>query len=179
MVLVGDTAVGKSCLVTAYLENVFDQNYMPTVLDVYRGIKNVDGKEVSLEIHDTAGDEHLGFNRKQQYQGSDVFAICTAANSLESLENVKKWMAEIQEMEPTKPICLLMTKSDLLEELAEDQVVTKKMCLAKKKELNLQLFTSTSSKAWQDFNVHKAMTRIINSGYIFKYEKKGGDKKND
>ena len=65
LVLVGDTAVGKSCLVTAYLENVFDENYMPTVLDVYRGIKNVDGKEVSLEIHDTAGDEHLGFNRKQ------------------------------------------------------------------------------------------------------------------
>ena len=67
MVLVGDTAVGKSCLIVNYLRNEFSEEYEPTVLDVYRGSKNVEGKEIWLEIHDTSGDEHLNVNRKQQY----------------------------------------------------------------------------------------------------------------
>ena len=65
MVLVGDTAVGKSCMITNYLFNVFNENdYEPTVLDVYRGVKNILKKQVEVEIQDTSGDEHLGINRK-------------------------------------------------------------------------------------------------------------------
>ena len=41
LVLVGDTAVGKSCLVTNYLYNSYEEDYEPTVLDVYKGVKNV------------------------------------------------------------------------------------------------------------------------------------------
>ena len=44
MVLVGDTAVGKSCLIVNYLKNEFSEEYEPTVLDVYRGTKNVNQK---------------------------------------------------------------------------------------------------------------------------------------
>ena len=63
--LVGDTAVGKSCMITNYLSNVFNEDdYEPTVLDVYRGVKNILKKQVEVEIQDTSGDEHLGINRK-------------------------------------------------------------------------------------------------------------------
>ena len=44
VVLVGDTAVGKSAMITNYLFNQFSEDYEPTVLDVYRGIKNVKKK---------------------------------------------------------------------------------------------------------------------------------------
>ena len=80
VVLVGDTAVGKSCLITNYLKNTFNEDYEPTVLDVFKGTKNVNKKQVEVEIHDTSGDEHLGVSRKVQYQGSDGFMICVAAN---------------------------------------------------------------------------------------------------
>ena len=43
MVLVGDTSVGKTCLIHNYLHNQFSEEYEPTVLDVYRGTKNVKG----------------------------------------------------------------------------------------------------------------------------------------
>ena len=43
--LVGDTSVGKSALITNYLFNIFSDNYEPTVLDVYQGIKNVKKKQ--------------------------------------------------------------------------------------------------------------------------------------
>ena len=93
--MTGDTAVGKSCLITNYLNNSFTEDYEPTVLDVYRGIKNVQKKQIEIEIHDTSGDEHLGVNRKVQYKDADVFMICVAANNPASLENTFKWRAEI------------------------------------------------------------------------------------
>ena len=65
------------------------------MLDVYRGIKNVQKKQIEIEIHDTSGDEHLGVNRKVQYKDADVFMICVAANNRESLENAIRWKAEI------------------------------------------------------------------------------------
>ena len=41
LVLVGDTAVGKSALIRNYVKNCFDDNYEPTVLDVYMGTKTL------------------------------------------------------------------------------------------------------------------------------------------
>ena len=41
MVLVGDTAVGKSAMIVNYLHNSFSEDYQPSVLDVYKGVKKV------------------------------------------------------------------------------------------------------------------------------------------
>ena len=82
--LVGDTLVGKSALIRNFLENIFDDNCEPTILDVYRGIKKVDETQVELEIHDTSGDVLLGYSRTVQYQDADCFMICVACNSPES-----------------------------------------------------------------------------------------------
>ena len=81
MVLVGDTSVGKSCLIKNYIHNTYSDNYEPTVLDVYRGTKNFRKKEIQVEIHDTSGDDLFSVNRTIKYQGADVFMICVAVNN--------------------------------------------------------------------------------------------------
>ena len=121
LVLAGDTSVGKSCLITNFLHNTFTEDYEPTVLDVYKGQKNVDDVQMEIEIHDTSGDEHLGVNRKTTYKGADVFMICVAANAPNSLKNVPKWKAEIAEVCPSQPILLALTKSDLVEIIDDDE----------------------------------------------------------
>ena len=63
LVIVGDTYVGKSCLIHNYLNNQYDEDYEPTVLDVYRGEKKVKSKKYVVEIHDTSGDEVHGPGR--------------------------------------------------------------------------------------------------------------------
>ena len=78
-----------------YLEEKYDDDYEPTVLDVYRGSKNLNEKQVEIEIQDCSGDDLNGVNRKVQYEDSDVFLICAAANIPESLDNVSNWMNEI------------------------------------------------------------------------------------
>ena len=86
--LVGDTAVGKSCLITNYLHNTFTDNYEPTVLDVYKGTKGINKEQVELELHDTSGDDNLEANRKVQYTGADCFMICIAVNNRSSFTNL-------------------------------------------------------------------------------------------
>jgi len=53
-----------------------------------------------------------------------VFMICVAANQPSSLENVNKWKNEIAEIEPDKPVALILTKSDLAEIVEDDLRVT-------------------------------------------------------
>ena len=86
--LVGNNSVGKSSLITSYRKNEFSEAEEPTVLDVYRGTKNINKEKVDVEIHDTSGDENLGTNRNLQYQDADIFMICVACNDHDSLESV-------------------------------------------------------------------------------------------
>ena len=67
LVLVGDAAVGKSAAIRNYMENIFDESYEPTVLDVYRGKKSINKRDVELELHDTSGDNNMEAARKIQY----------------------------------------------------------------------------------------------------------------
>ena len=92
-------------------------------MDVYKGVKNVNKQQLSIEIHDTSGDEHLGVNRKVQYQGADCFMICVACNQKSSFDNIDKWRNEISEVEPEKPVMLILTKSDMIDLIPEENAV--------------------------------------------------------
>ena len=101
--------------------------------------------------------------------------ICVAVPNSDSLDNINKWKAEISRIEPDKPMILILTKSDMLsEELKESHYVTYEQVKTAKDTHGLQGCCQTSSKQWQDFNVHKAFVRTICAGYFNKYDDKLG-----
>ena len=67
----------------------------------------------------------------------------------------------------SKPIALILTKADLLEMI--DDGVEVPAVKKKTKDLNLMMWAKTSSKAWEDFNVHKAFNKALAAAYNFKY----------
>ena len=75
-VVVGDGAVGKTCLVTAYGQNKFLEDHIPTVAANYEGKCEYDNQEVNLKIWDTSGQDEYKNMRPVAYNDADVFIIC-------------------------------------------------------------------------------------------------------
>lgn len=116
IVVTGDGAVGKTCLLVSYTQNKFPEIYVPTVFENYvTTLSAPNGKSFELALWDTAGQEEYDRLRPLSYRDADLILICFAMDNPTSLINIKdKWFPEIKHYCPNVPIILVGTKSDLL-----------------------------------------------------------------
>uniref|UniRef100_A0A8C2E226 Cell division control protein 42 homolog n=1 Tax=Cyprinus carpio TaxID=7962 RepID=A0A8C2E226_CYPCA len=113
-VVVGDGAVGKTCLLISYTTNKFPSEYVPTVFDNYAVTVMIGGEPYTLGLFDTAGQEDYDRLRPLSYPQTDVFLVCFSVVSPSSFENVKeKWVPEISHHCPRTPFLLVGTQVDL------------------------------------------------------------------
>uniref|UniRef100_A0A3Q0KPD9 Putative rho GTPase n=1 Tax=Schistosoma mansoni TaxID=6183 RepID=A0A3Q0KPD9_SCHMA len=134
LVIVGDGACGKTCLLIVFSKDQFPEVYVPTVFENYVADIEVDNKQIELALWDTAGQEDYNRLRPLSYPDTDVILMCYSIdryhvsgrkkrfsfflfnlmNSPDSLSNIKeKWIPEVKHFCPNTPIILVGNKSDL------------------------------------------------------------------
>ncbi|PIK60653.1 putative rho-related protein racB [Apostichopus japonicus] len=108
LVVVGDGAVGKTCMLWSYTRNAFPKEYVPTVFDNFSQLIKMDNVSVNLVLWDTAGQEDYDRLRPLSYPQTDIFLVCYSVVAPSSHANVTtKWMPELEHHAPNVPFILV------------------------------------------------------------------------
>ena len=142
-IVIGDSSVGKSNIISKYKENKFDEKGQPSI-GVQFIAKNVviENTTFRLQVWDTAGQETFRSMTRIYYKNSSCAFIVYDITEKESFNHVESWISECKKIAPeTVLLVLIGNKSDL----NESREVSYEEGL-KFAEKNKMLFFETSAK---------------------------------
>ncbi|KAG7476720.1 hypothetical protein MATL_G00085950 [Megalops atlanticus] len=114
VVVVGDGGCGKTSLLMVYAKGDFPEKYAPSVFEKYVTTVSHGGREIQLNLYDTAGQEDYDRLRPLSYQAASLVLVCYDVTNPVSFDNVLiKWHPEVNHFCRGVPIILIGCKTDL------------------------------------------------------------------
>ena len=155
IILIGNSGVGKSCIINRYTREVFEENYKCTIgVDFLMKTIEIDGKTVKLQIWDTAGQEKYRSMSASYYRGANVAFVVFDITNRDSFNSLPSWIEAYYRNGPEtqKNIILIGNKKDL----ENERVVTQD---------EAQQFSQTNNMIYFETSAREGE----NIEYVFKY----------
>uniref|UniRef100_A0A5B7AZA0 Putative ras-related protein RABA5e n=1 Tax=Davidia involucrata TaxID=16924 RepID=A0A5B7AZA0_DAVIN len=115
VVIIGDSAVGKSNLLTRYARNEFNMHSKATIgVEFQTQSMDIDGKEVKAQIWDTAGQERFRAVTSAYYRGTVGALIVYDISRRTTFDSIARWLDELKTHSDTTVARMLVgNKCDL------------------------------------------------------------------
>lgn len=124
VVVVGDGGCGKTSLLMVFAKGEFPKVYIPTVFEKYSAPFHINGKQVQINLWDTAGQEDYDRLRPLSYSEAHAIIMCYDVTNPPSFDNIlTKWYPEANHFCRGIPILLVGCKTDL----RKDKVLLRKL----------------------------------------------------
>ncbi|EXJ71079.1 uncharacterized protein A1O5_06072 [Cladophialophora psammophila CBS 110553] len=177
IVLVGDGASGKTCLLIMVTKGTFPEVYVATVFENYVADFELNKQDFTVHFWDTAGQEDYDRLRPLSYPDADAVVITFAIDSPDSLDNVQaKWISEVLHFCSAAPIFLVGCKKDLrydpktIEELRKtsQKPVTLEQAENVRKKIGAVAYVETSAKTGE--GTFQALSTILSETVRYKID---------
>lgn len=160
IVVIGDSAVGKSNLLSRFARDEFDHHSKATIgVEFQTQVVEVDGKEVKAQVWDTAGQERFRAVTSAYYRGAVGALIVYDISRKPTFDNIKRWLDELNTHCDTAVARMLVGNKCDLENIREVSV-DKGKSFAEEEGL---FFIETS--ALDSTNVKKSFEIVIREIY--------------
>mmetsp|Transcript_96698 Transcript_96698/g.153019 ORF Transcript_96698/g.153019 Transcript_96698/m.153019 type:complete len:214 (-) Transcript_96698:113-754(-) len=142
-IIIGDTGVGKSCLLLQFTDKRFRSDHDLTIgVEFGARLVTIDHKQIKLQIWDTAGQESFRSITRSYYRGASGALLVYDVSRRDTFEHLLRWLEEArQNASANMVIMLIANKSDL-----EKRAVTYEEGASFAREHGL-LFRETSAKS--------------------------------
>jgi small GTP-binding protein len=157
--LVGEGAVGKTCLIRRFIQDQFDDRYISTlgakVSKKEVKVSRPNGEaDIDMTIWDIMGEKGFRELLKEAYfhGAQGVLAVCDVTRK-ETLKDLDEWVAAVVKVTGEVPIEYLANKSDLKDQIEVTEVDVRRAAESHKAPY---LFTSAKTGA----NVEQAFTKL-------------------
>ena len=150
IILVGESGVGKTSIITQFIDEIFQQDQQSTIGGTFSNkTLKCDNRYLKLEIWDTAGQERYRSVTNMFYKDSNAAILVYDITSKYSFEELRDYWAEQIKNTAPKEIILVVVgnKSDLIESQNVDEGEAREVA----KKLNA-LFLETSAKNQSGIN---------------------------
>jgi len=183
IMVLGESMVGKTSLITRYTNDKFGGRYLCTVgIDFQKKKIEKNGKKVLLQIWDTAGQERFRNVTKNYFHSSQGFILAYDINNKESFDKVQFWIEEIKANAEEKIKCILIgTKCDLdKREVSEEDGQTlgekygyKFLETSAKENINInEAFEALVSEIMNNFKENRRESLTLSTNKVGKKKKK-------
>ncbi|KAI7820097.1 small GTPase superfamily, partial [Kickxella alabastrina] len=155
LLLIGDSGVGKSCLLLRFSDDQFTPSFITTIgIDFKIRTIEVDGKRIKLQIWDTAGQERFRTITTAYYRGAMGILLVYDVTDERSFNNIENWHMNVEQhaSEGVNKI-LIGNKCDI----EDRRAVPKERGQALADKLNIK-FKETSAKS--NFQVEEAFLEL-------------------
>ncbi|KAG2276554.1 hypothetical protein Bca52824_059109 [Brassica carinata] len=159
LLLIGDSGVGKSCLLLRFADDSYLDSYISTIgVDFKIRTVEQDGKTIKLQIWDTAGQERFRTITSSYYRGAHGIIVTYDVTDQESFNNVKQWLNEIDRYASENVNKLLVGNKN---DLTSQKVVSTETAQAFADELGIPFLETSAKNATNVEEAFMAMTAAI------------------